>query len=79
MFYPHQSKIRFCVSRKIILPVCGKNYLIITNAKHFQLQSEYHQQSLETMNLSDSLIEKTIPDLRPEQLDVAHLLNLPKK
>jgi 16S rRNA (adenine1518-N6/adenine1519-N6)-dimethyltransferase len=55
----------------------GEVFTVVKTA--FQQRRKTMRNSLKTMNLSDSLREDPIFDLRPEQLDAAQLLNLPKK
>jgi 16S rRNA (adenine1518-N6/adenine1519-N6)-dimethyltransferase len=50
-----------------------------TVVKHFQQRRKTMRNSLKTMNLSDSLREDPIFDLRPEQLDVAQFIELTQK
>jgi 16S rRNA (adenine1518-N6/adenine1519-N6)-dimethyltransferase len=45
----------------------------------FQQRRKTMRNSLKTMNLSDSLREDPIFDLRPEQLDVAQFIELTQK
>jgi 16S rRNA (adenine1518-N6/adenine1519-N6)-dimethyltransferase len=53
--------------------------IIFTVVKTFQQRRKTMRNSLKTMNLSDSLREDPIFDLRPEQLDVAQFIELTQK
>jgi 16S rRNA A1518/A1519 N6-dimethyltransferase RsmA/KsgA/DIM1 with predicted DNA glycosylase/AP lyase activity len=67
-----KSKIRFyvCEERKIIV-LRGEIITVVKTA--FQQRRKTMRNSLKTMNLSDSLREDPIFDLRPEQIDVRNL------
>jgi hypothetical protein len=56
--------------------LCGE---IFSRWSNIQQRRKTMRNSLKTMNLSDSLREDPIFDLRPEQLDVAQFIELTQK
>ena len=58
---------------------CGEKLFFTVVKTAFQQRRKTMRNSLKTMNLSDSLREDPIFDLRPEQLDVAQFIELTQK